>query len=47
MTRVFYCDPYSASQIGVCESNHRFIRYIKAKGKTFDDLTQEDVELMF
>lgn len=47
LTKVFYCDPYRSSQKGACERNHEFIRYIKAKGKTLDDLTQEDVDLMF
>lgn len=47
LTKVFYCDPYRSSQKGACERNHELIRYIKAKGKTLDDLTQDDADLMF
>lgn len=47
LTKVFYCDPYRSSQKGACERNHEFIRYIKEKGKAFDNLSQADVDLMF
>lgn len=47
ISRVFFCDPYSSSQKGACERNHEFIRYIFPKGKSFDCLTQKDVDLMF
>ncbi len=47
ISRVFFCDPYSSSQKGACERNHEFIRYILPKGKSFDCLTQKDVDLMF
>lgn len=47
ITNVFYCDPYSSFQKGECERNHEFIRYIISKGKTFDYLNQEDVNLLF
>ena len=45
-TTVFYCDPYSFWQKGCCEKNHEYIRYVRAKGKTFDDLTQEKADLL-
>lgn len=47
ITRVFFCDPYNSSQKGACERNHEFIRYILPKGKSFDLLTQKDVDLIF
>ena len=45
-TTIFYCDPYSFWQKGCCEKNHEYIRYVRAKGKTFDDLTQEKADLL-
>lgn len=47
ITRVFFCNPYCSSQKGSCEKNHEFIRYILPKGKSFDNLTQKDVDLIF
>ena len=47
ISRVFFCNPYSSSQKGACEKNHEFIRYILPKGKSFDSLTQKDVDLIF
>ena len=47
ITRVFFCDPYNSSQKGACERNHEFIRYILPKGKSFNLLTQKDVDLIF
>ena len=47
ISRVFFCDPYCSSQKGACERNHEFIRYILPKGKSFDSLTQKDVDLIF
>ena len=47
ISRVFFCDPYASSQKGACERNHEFIRYILPKGRSFDCLTQKDVDLMF
>lgn len=47
VTNVYYCDPYSSFQKGECERNHELIRYIFAKGKTLDNLTQDKVNLMF
>jgi IS30 family transposase len=45
-TRIFYCDPYASYQKPNVELNHEFIRKILPKGKSFDDLTQEDINLM-
>ena len=47
VSNVFFCDPYSSFQKGECERNHEFIRYIIAKGKTFDFLTQNLLNLIF
>lgn len=45
-TRVFYCDPSAPYQKGSIENNHEFIRRILPKGTSFDNLTQQKVELM-
>lgn len=45
-SRLFYCDPQMASQKGGIEVTHEFIRRILPKGSSFDDLTQDDVDLM-
>lgn len=45
-TRVFYCDPSAPYQKGAAENNHEFIRRIHPKGKSFDHLTQEKIDLM-
>jgi IS30 family transposase len=45
-TRVFYCDPYASFQKPNVELNHEFIRKILPKGKSFDHLTQSDINLM-
>ena len=46
VTRVFYCDPNSAWQKGACEVNHEFIRRIRPKGQSLNDLTPAKVNLM-
>lgn len=44
---LFYCDPSSPYQKACCEVNHHYIRYYLPKGNcTFDDLTQEDCNLI-
>ena len=43
---IYYCDPYSFWQKGCCEKNHEYIRYVRRKGSTFDDLGQEDATLL-
>lgn len=45
-TRLFYCDPSAPYQKGAIENNHEFIRRILPKGKTFNNLTQEDIDLV-
>ena len=45
-TRIFYCNPSSPYQKGAVENNHEFIRRVLPKGRSFDDLTQDDIDLM-
>lgn len=45
-TRVFYCDPSAPYQKDAAENNHEFIHRILPKGTGFDNLTQDDVNLM-
>ena len=45
-TIVFYCDPYSSFQKPHVEHNHEFIRRIIPKGKSMDNLVQDDINLM-
>lgn len=45
-TKVFYCDPMASWQKPHVERNHEFIRLIRPKGSSFDDLTQKKVGLM-
>ncbi len=46
-TKIFYCDPQQSSQKPHVENNHNFIREILPRGISWDDLTQEKVNLMF
>lgn len=43
---LFYCDPGKSWQKAEIENNHTFIRRILPKGTSFDNLTQEDINLM-
>lgn len=43
-TKIFYCEPNQSWQKGQIEKNHEFIRYILPKGKSFDELTDEQVK---
>lgn len=45
-TRIYYCNPSAPYQKAEIEVNHEFIRRIIPKGKSFDELTQEDVDRM-
>ncbi|MFA9424347.1 MAG: IS30 family transposase [Sedimentibacter sp.] len=45
-TKLFYCDPCAPFQKPNVELNHEFIRKILPKGKSFDELTQNDISLM-
>ena len=44
---VFFCHPLSSFEKGSCERNHVLVRYIHYKGWSFDDLNQDDVNLLF
>lgn len=44
---VFYCNPSAPYQKGACENTHEHIRRILPKGTSFNDLTQEFLNLMF
>jgi len=46
ITSIFYCDPSSPYQKAAIENNHEFIRRIVPKGRSFDDLTETDINLM-
>lgn len=45
-TNLYYCDPCASFQKANVELNHEFIRKILPKGKSFDDLMQDDILLM-
>jgi len=45
-TSVFYCDAGSPYQKGSIEVNHELIRRVLPKGKSFNDLTQDHINLM-
>jgi IS30 family transposase len=45
-TKVFYCDAGKPGQKGCIERNHHEMRRILVKGVSFDNLTQEDVNLV-
>lgn len=45
-TRIFYCDPLNSNQKASLERAHQFIRAIRPKGTSFDDLRQADIDLM-
>jgi len=45
-TKIFYCDPQASWQKPNVELNHEFIRRIVPKGKSFDHLVQDDIDLM-
>ena len=45
-TQIFYCHPSSPFEKGSCEVNHELLRRILPKGTSFDDLTQENINLV-
>lgn len=45
-TKIFYCEPRRSDQKGSCEVNHEQIRRVLPKGTSFDNLTQEDINLL-
>ena len=44
--KLYYCDPRHSEQKGEIEKNHEYIRYVLPSGTSFDDLTQEKVDLL-
>ena len=45
-TKIFYCNSMSAYQKARLEKNHEYIRKFFPKGSTFDNLTQDNINLM-
>lgn len=45
-TNLFFCHPNRSDEKGSCEKNHELLRYILPKGKSFDNLTQHDLNLI-
>ena len=45
-TQIFYCHPSSPYEKGSCEVNHELLRRILPKGTSFDDLTQDDINII-
>ena len=45
-THIFYCDPQRSDQKGGCEVTHEMIRRVLPKGTSFDELDQDDINLM-
>jgi IS30 family transposase len=46
-TKLFFCDPMQSSQKPFVEKNHTLFRDIVPKGKSFDNFTQDTVDLIF
>ena len=46
LAHVFYCDPSASYQKGSIEKNHEYIRYVLPKKSSFDNLTQDDCNLL-
>lgn len=46
-TTLFFCDPYQACQKQRVEKNHTLFRDIVPKGRSFDDFSQDTVNLIF
>jgi IS30 family transposase len=45
-TQIFYCHHSSPFEKGSCEVNHELLRRILPKGTSFDDLNQDDINLI-
>ena len=45
-SKLFFCEPNRSDQKGRIEKNHTLIRDILPKGTSFDNLTQEDINLV-
>ena len=46
ITNLFFCDPHVSCQKGMIEKNHEFIRYILPKGTSFENINQDDCNLI-
>ena len=46
-TKMFFCNPYSPYQKPEIEKNHTLFREIVRNGTSFDDLTQDMVNVIF
>lgn len=46
LSNLFYCDPSCSFQKGMLEKNHEFIRYVLQKGSSFDNLNQDDINIL-
>ena len=44
--QAFFCDPYSSWQKGHVENNHLNLRKIIPKGRSLENFTQADINLM-
>ena len=45
-TKIYYCNPSAPYQKAEIEVGHEFIRKVLPEGKSFDELTQEDINKM-
>lgn len=45
-TNLFFCHPNRSDEKGSCEKNHELFRYILPKGSSFDNLSQDDFNLI-
>lgn len=45
-TKLFFCDPGASHQKAKIENNHEYIRRYISKGESFDEYTQDDINLM-
>jgi transposase, IS30 family len=45
-TSIYYCDPYRSNQKGALEKNHEYIRYVRPKGTSFEDMDDEKTILL-
>jgi len=45
-TKIFYCDPQRSDQKGGCEVAHEMLRRVLPKGKSFDHLTQRNIDIL-
>ncbi|MEG2610131.1 MAG: IS30 family transposase, partial [Bacilli bacterium] len=46
ISHLFFCDPGASYQKGGIEKNHEFIRYVLPKKTTFENLTQNDCNII-